>query len=150
MDHNILVSDQESRMEGQNLGPRKPEEQKYASLPITETNSCDLSRIYTIRYARLCTCLKVVDIKDIWKPGKLSELLIDTKPSKIFLTYFQLRGQPTTVSNKAANLKRAVTHASLYFAEQPSLKAVAEEMSISLNVTLIRASGDSPDVAWDS
>jgi hypothetical protein len=68
----------------------------------------------------------------VWKPGAIFALLLNRSAVQIFLTYFRLRGQPTTVSNKAANLKRAVQHASLYFADEPSTCATAQEMMMSL------------------
>jgi hypothetical protein len=155
MDRRLTSSDPESRMEGQHTGPRKQGEQGYAALPISEKNNSDMERIYSIRYfpmasrgqptsaypnlksclgqyTRLCVCLKLIDLHDVWKPGSLFQLLLNREAIQIFVTYFRLRGQPTTVSNKAANLKKTVQHAAMFFGDQPRKQAEAQEMIVSL------------------
>ena len=49
------------------------------------------------------------------------------------IAYFRLRGQATTVSNKAANLKMVVEHAGLAFATDVELRAKSDELRISLD-----------------
>jgi hypothetical protein len=51
---------------------------------------------------------------------------------QIFITYFRLRGQPTTVRNKASNLKKAVQLAAMFFGDHPRKQAEAQEMIVSL------------------
>jgi hypothetical protein len=137
MEPSLFASNPASRMEAHNLSPRQPGEQGYSGLGMDEKCSCDMERIYSLQfqpgemrgvrssyahlrvslsqYARLCVCLDLVSLKDLWMPGKVFSLLLEHSALRIFFSYFRLRGQPTTVSNKAANLKLASKHASYYF-----------------------------------
>jgi hypothetical protein len=156
IDPALVISDRDSRMEGQHMSPRKPGEPGYAALPITEENNCDLKSIYDVRFAcsisrghpitaypnlkstlgqfaRLCVCLKIVELKELWKPGKLFSQLLNKLVIDVFITYFRIRARPTTISNKAANLKRAVDHAALFYARDENMKARAEEMRVLLH-----------------
>lgn len=139
LDRTILVSDGPSRMEASQLSPRQPGEKGYAAIPIDEGNNCDLARIWGAKfqpgvarggkasyvhlkgtlgqYARLGVCLKEVDIRHLWKPGALFSLLLSRRVIRIFMSYFRIRGRPTTVSNKAANLKLAAQYAGFYYAQ---------------------------------
>jgi hypothetical protein len=154
----LLVCCHESRMECEHLSARKVGEPGYAALPVNERNNCDLRRIYEIRfapakgrghpiaayanikstfgqYSRLCVCLKLLDIKDVWKPGAIFRHVLIKDAVFSFISYFRLRGQATTVSNKAANLKMVVEHAGLYFAAAGDVesRAKADELRISLD-----------------
>jgi hypothetical protein len=154
----LLVRTQESIMECKHLSARKAGEPGYAAFPVNESNNCDLRRIYEVRFApakgrghpiaaysnikstfgqfsRLCVCLQLLDIRDVWKPGAIFRHILSKDAVFTFIAYFRLRGQATTVSNKAANLKTVVEHAGLYYAAQSDMesRARADELRISLD-----------------
>ena len=156
MNPDLLVRNHESRMECEHLSARKAGEPGYAALPVNERNNCDLRRIYDVRYApakgrghpiaayanvkstfgqfsRLCVCLQLLDIKDVWKPGAIFRHALSKDAVFSLIAYFRLRGQATTVSNKAANLKMVVEHAGLAFATDVELRAKSDELRISLD-----------------
>jgi hypothetical protein len=156
IDSDLLISNYDSRMECEHLSVRKVGEPGYAALPLNERNNCDLQRIYEIRFgpakgrghpiaaysnikstfgqfARLCVCLKLLDLKDVWKPGAIFGNVLRRDTVFSFIAYFRLRGQATTVSNKAANLKMVVEHAGLFFTADAESRAKADELRISLD-----------------
>jgi hypothetical protein len=150
----LLRGDAAGRMEAQGMAPRQPGEPGYVGIGVDETNNCDMARTWETQFqpsagrgvratythlkitlgqfSRLSVCLNLVPVRDLWRPGSLFRLLINRNVVRIFLSYFRLRGQPTTVSNKAANLKLAVRHAAFYFSSvQDSLnESKANEMQV--------------------
>jgi hypothetical protein len=78
-------------------------------------------------------CLKLLDVKDVWKPGAIFGNVLRRNTGFSFIAYFRLGGQARTASNKAANQKMVVEHAGLFFVADAESRAKSDELRISLD-----------------
>jgi hypothetical protein len=143
------------------MAPRQPGEQGYAGIHLDEENNSDMARIWNAQFqpgagrgvrssyvhlkgtlgqfCRLCVCIRVVKIRDLWTHGALFKLLLNKPVIRVFLSYFRIRGQPTTVSNKTANLKLAAKHACFHFSEEQDTVRAAKAKQMVIYLAAYRA-----------
>lgn len=110
----------------------------YNGVPINESNSEDMARIYetsflskiqlgqprgaydqfkttTGQFVRMCISLRLADRLNFYKKGQLFVAIANMKAVQAFTSYFQIRSSSGTVCGKSRHLGKLASHAEIYF-----------------------------------
>ncbi len=141
------------------LGSRGRGQHIYKALPIETFCCADLAYVFSLDFkaktranpsssssyyqfrssfgqlARSAVALRVIELKDVSKPGGVFKALLNVDFVQAFLRYFEEHGASTTVYLKSCHVSKAAKRASIYFGTIGNSCAAAGAKATAVAVT---------------